>query len=74
MSVLDILIKSLRSYIFILLAAQVFDGYIYICKTTWYHAILFFIIGIFPRHAIRQIEEFGNEYLMWDVCLGSYKY
>ena len=34
----------------------------------------FFIIGIFPRHAIRQIEEFGNEYLMWDVCLGSYHY
>ena len=29
MSVLDILIKSLRSYIFILLAAKVFDGCIY---------------------------------------------
>ena len=72
MSVLDILIKSLRSYIFILLAAKVFDDYIYAKP----HGIMpsIFIIGIFPRHAIRQIEEFGIEYLMWDVCLGSYHY
>ena len=73
MSVLDILIKSLSSYIFILLAAQVFDGCIYM-QNHMVSCYPFFIIGIFPRHAIRQIEEFGNEYLMWDVCLGSYKY